>query len=141
MEDPSRDAPMTPPSVYLTLYVAVHRVDAPTCTSIGTLARRYVGYKDHVGFRERPEDALERASVTEHTRVSKETHVLLRVRFSADALARLTVASAGPAYGFASMLHKVTFRDVRVDWKVWRYCGDFPFAGLDGVETQWVEIS
>ena len=69
--------------------------------------------------------------------------MLLRVRFSADALARLTVASAGPAYGFASMLHKVTYRDDKdwdKDWKVWHYCGDFPLTEDNGVETQWVEI-
>ena len=143
MEDSSSDALMTPPSVYLTLYVAVHRVDAPTCTSIGTLVRRYVGNKDHVGFRERPEDALGRASATEHTPVSKATHVLLRVSFSAEALARLTAESAGPAYGFASMLHKVTYRGREkcdTDWKVWHYCGDFPLTEDNGIEWEWVEI-
>ena len=67
--------------------------------------------------------------------------MLLQARVSADGLALLTVKPAGQNYGFASMLHKVTFRDVRVDWKVWRYCRDFPLAGLFGVETQWLEIS
>ena len=66
--------------------------------------------------------------------------MLLQACFSAEGLARLTATPARQAYGFASMLHRATFRDGK-DWKVWHYCGDFPLAGLAGVETQWVEIS
>ena len=119
MEGSSSDAlaVASGPSAPLTLFAAVHKDDVATCNLSGMLPRRLQGNKAYVGFREEAADALERASMISSTPASKDTHVLLKVCFSAEALVRLTVTPAGVEYRFAPMLHKRTYAG-DTDWKV-----------------------
>ena len=140
MEGSSRDtlAVASGPSAPLILFAAAHKDDVATCKHSGMLPRRLQGSNAYVGFREEAADALERASMISSTPVSKDTHALLKVWVSAEALVRLTVTPAGVENRFAPMLHKRTYAG-DTDWKVWHYCGDFPL-NLPGVVTQWEEI-
>ena len=122
----------------LTLYVAVHKDDAPSCEASGCLPRRYVGGRPHVGLRENPEDALARASWFETETVSKGTHVLLEWRLSAEGLAQYVTTCAGPEHGFAPVLSKQIYSD-GYDWKVWRFLGDLPLRAR-GVDSEFKEI-
>ena len=129
MEGSSRDtlAVASGPSAPLILFAAVHKDDVATCDRRGMLPRRLQGNKAHVGFRERAADALERASMISSTPASKDTHVLLKVCFSAEALVHFTVTPAGEEYRVAPMLQKRTYAG-DTDWKAWHYCGDFPLS-------------
>ena len=126
------------PSSSLTLFAAVHWEDVATCTATGVLPRRLQGNTAYLGFREDRVAAMARASMFSPTPVSKETHALLKVVISAEALVRLTLTMAREDYRFAPMLHKRTNRGDR-DWKVWHYCGDFPLY-QPGVVTVVEEI-
>ena len=119
MAAPSNDAfaGASGPSAALILFVAVHKDDVETCKRTGMLPRRLQGNNDYVGFREEAAEALNRASLISATSASKETHALLKVLISGEALFRLTVTSATEDHWFASMLHKRTYRGDR-DWKV-----------------------
>ena len=97
------------------------------------LPRWLQGSNAYVMLRAEAADALERACCE-----SVDTHALLKVRVSAEALVRLTVTRAGVENRFAPMLHKRTYADNK-DWKVWHYCGYFPI-NLPDVVTQWAEI-
>ena len=140
MASPSNDAlaGASGPTAALILYVAVHKEDVDAINRTRLLPRRYVGNRIYVGFREEAAEAVKRASLISGTTASKETHALLKVLISGEALFRLTVTSATEDHWFASMLHKRTYRGDR-DWKVWHYCGDFPL-NQPGVETEWEEI-
>ena len=132
------DVPSAPLAA-LTLFVAVHKDDIAACVNSGQLARRVLGNKPYIGFRESEADAMERASmVFSDPAVNKDTHALLKLSLSAEALAHFTVTSAGVAYQFAPMLHKQTYPG-DTDWKVWHFCGDFPLCHF-GVRAQWQEI-
>ena len=81
----------------LVLYVAVNKEDVHFCETSGSLPRRYAGGRHYIGLRERPEDALERASIMQMEPVSKITHALLEWRLSAAALAHfVTTCSEKP---------------------------------------------
>ena len=140
MASPSNDAlaGASGPTAALILYVAVHKEDVDTINRTRLLPRRYVGNRIYVGFREEAAEAVKRASLISGTTASKETHKLLKVLISGEALFRLTMTSAGGDYRFAPMLHKRTYRGDR-DWKVWHYCRDFPL-NQPGVETEWEVI-
>ena len=116
----------------LVLYVSVHRDDVNACQTTGLLPRRYAGGRNYIGLREKPEDALERASMLKTDDVSKSTHALLEWRLSAAALAHFVTTCSGPENHFASMLNKKTFSGT-TDWKVWHFLGDLPlrFPGTD----------
>ena len=140
MASPSNDAlaGASGPTAALILYVAVHKEDVDTINRTRLLPRRYVGHKIYVGFREEAAEAVKRASLISGTTASKETHKLLKVLISGEALFHLTVTSASAEHWFASMLHKRTY-DGNIDWKVWHYCGDFSLDQT-GIETGWEEI-
>ena len=127
----------------LVLFVAVHRDDQTTVEYGAQIPRRLMGSTPYVGFRTSPEQAMWRARLVHPqggASVSKVTHVLLQVEFSARVLADLTVTPAAGEYAFAPMLHKVVYRsDEETDWGVWHYCGDFPLE-LSGVRHCWREI-
>ena len=98
-----------------------------------------LGNKPHIGFRESEADAMERASmVFSDSAVNKDTHALLKLSLSAEALVHFTVTPAGVAYQFAPMLHKRAYPG-DTDWRVWHFCGDFPLC-FPGVSAQWQEI-
>ena len=140
MASPSNDAlaGASGPTAALILYVAVHKEDVDAINSTRLLPRRFVGHTIYVGFREEAAEAVKRASLIAGTTASKETHALLKVLISGEALFHLTVTSATEVHWFASMLHKRTY-DGNRDWKVWHYCGDFPLD-QPGIETEWEEI-
>ena len=140
MASPSNDAlaGASGPTAALILYVAVHKEDVDAINRTRLLPRRYVGHKIYVGFREEAAEAVKRASLISGTTASKETHKLLKVLISGEALFHLTVTSATEDHWFASMLHKRTYRGDR-HWKVWHYCGGFPL-NQPGVETEVEEV-
>ena len=119
MEGSSRDtlAVASGPPAPLILFAAVHKNDVATCKHSGMLPRWLQGSNAYVMLRAEAADALERACCE-----SVDTHALLKVRVSAEALVRLTVTRAGVENRFAPMLHKRTYADNK-DWKVWHYCG------------------
>ena len=64
--------------VALTLYTAVNKNDVEACLKEQALPLRLLGNRSYIGFRERKEDSMERASqVFLGSDVTKETHVLV----------------------------------------------------------------
>ena len=107
MASPSNDAlaGASGPTAALILYVAVHKQDVDAINRNRLLPCRYVGHKDYVGFREEAAEAVNRASLISGTTASKETHALLKVLISGEALFRLTVTSAGEDHRIPSSSH------------------------------------
>ena len=128
----------------LVLYVVVAKVDMPSCLGLGHLPRRYVGGRDYIGLRERPEDAVARAGLISEDPVDKTTHVLLKIIFSTEGIAHYATTCAGSAHGFAARLYKNTYRG-EYDWKVWHFLEDLPLearssSGALYIRSEWMEI-
>ena len=99
----------------------------------------------HIGLRKRVVDALDRAIQVEGSdNVSKETHMILRVTFSA-----LGVAHFGRYYQDSSLqwrqkLYKKSYYG-NIDWGVWHLLGDLPLSlndeqGNTLVSSEYLEI-
>ena len=82
-----------------------------------------------IGLRENPTDALERECEIGES-VSKDTHVVLEIRFSSLGVAHYTTLCQGPDYGFRSTLQKMSYRGA-TDWKVWHFHADLPLEAYD----------
>ena len=82
-----------------------------------------------IGLRENPTDALERECKIGES-VSKDTHVVLEIRFSSLGVAHYTTLCQGPDYGFRSTLQKMSYRGA-TDWKVWHFHADLPLEAYD----------
>lgn len=61
---------------------------------------------------------------------SKDTHVVLEIRFSSLGVAHYTTLCQGPDYGFRSTLQKMSYRGA-TDWKVWHFHADLPLEAYD----------
>ena len=76
-----------------------------------------------------------------HDRVCRDTHCLLRVRFTPLGVAHYAVRCQGQEYKFCPTLFKKTYRG-DTDWGVWHFLEDLPLNAYssDGrpmIESDW----
>ena len=102
-----------------------------------------------VGLREDPKQALVRemkiAAEEERGPVSKQTHLLCKVTFSALGVAYYTMLCKGSGYQFQPTLVKKPY-DGDKDWKVWHFHDNLPLEAKDVngnvlVTTEFQEIA
>ena len=99
----------------------------------------------HIGLRERVVDAVDRAIMVEgRDNVSKETHMILRVTFSALGVAHFGTTCQGSSLQFLPALYKKSYHGP-TDWGVWHLLCDLPLSlndvmGNTLVSSQWLEI-
>ena len=99
----------------------------------------------HIGLREREIDALDRAFQVEGSdNVSKQTHMILRVTFSALGVAHFGTKCQDSSFQFRPKLYKMTFHDNK-DWGVWHLLEDLPLSMIDEqgntlVSSEFLEI-
>ena len=99
----------------------------------------------HIGLRERVVDAVDRAIKVEgRDNVSKETHLILRVTFSALGVAYFGTKCQDSSFQFRPKLYKMTFHDNK-DWGVWHLLCDLPLSlndeqGNTLVSSEYMEI-
>ena len=126
----------------LTLYKAVLQADVPEFERIGFLPLKRTGPDaGHIGLRESPQEALERTRLF-HDRVCRDTHCLLRVRFTPLGVAHYAVRCQGQEYKFCPTLFKKTYKG-DTDWGVWHFLEDLPLNAYssDGrpmIESDWL---
>ena len=97
----------------------------------------------HIGLRQRMEDAVDRAIKVEG-HISKESHLILRVEFSALGFAHFGTTCQGASYQFLPALHKKSYQGA-TDWGVWHLLCDLPLSLSDAmgnplVSSDWMEI-
>ena len=97
----------------------------------------------HIGLRQRMEDAVDRAIKVEG-RASKESHLILRVEFSALGFAHFGTTCQGSSLQFLPALYKKSYHGP-TDWGVWHLLCDLPLSlndvmGNTLVSSQWMEI-
>ena len=99
----------------------------------------------HIGLRERVVDAVDRAIKVEgRDNVSKETHMILRVTFSALGVAHFGTKCQDSSLQFRQKLYKKSYYD-NIDWGVWHLLGDLPLSlndeqGNTLVSSEYLEI-
>ena len=114
-------------SADLCLYKVIAVSDIPSILKKGCIYLEEWKWK--IGLRENPTDALERECKIGGS-VSKDTHVVLEIRFSSLGVAHYTTLCQGPDYGFRSTLQKMSYRGA-TDWKVWHFHADLPLEAYD----------
>ena len=97
----------------------------------------------HIGLRQRMEDAVDRAIKVEG-RASKESHLILRVEFSALGFAHFGTTCQGASLQFLPALYKKSYQGA-TDWGVWHLLCDLPLSLSDAmgnplVSSDWMEI-
>ena len=97
----------------------------------------------HIGLRQRMEDAVDRAIKVEG-RASKESHLILRVEFSALGFAHFGTTCQGSSLQFLPALYKKSYQGA-TDWGVWHLLCDLPLSLSDAmgnplVSSDWMEI-
>ena len=97
----------------------------------------------HIGLRQRAEDAVDRAIKVEG-RASKESHMILRVEFSALGFAHFGTTCQGSSLQFLPALYKKSYHGA-TDWGVWHLLCDLPLSlndvmGNTLVSSEWMEI-
>ena len=116
----------------LTVHLVTHRADRENSVQSGALHMRNHAYgKNHIGLRQRPSEALERAedfAKVAGQHVTAKTHELCKLSFTCTAFAYFAALPMGKAMNFAPCLHKVTYpRDPKdYDWQVWHFHADLP---------------
>jgi hypothetical protein len=99
----------------------------------------------HIGLRERVVDAVDRAIKVEgRDNVSKETHMILRVTFSALGVAHFGTKCQDSSFQFRPKLYKMSYHDTN-DWGVWHLLCDLPLSlndeqGNTLVSSEYMEI-
>ena len=102
-----------------------------------------------VGLREDPKQAILRevkiAAEEGRGPVSKQTHLLCKVTFSALGVAYYTMLCKGSDYQFQPTLVKKPYDNDEVDWKVWHFHDNLPVSAYDEdgnvlVTTEFEEI-
>ena len=88
------------------------------CLPIGETKRD----KWKIGLRETMEAALEREMYW-NKNTNKDDYIVLEIQFTIAGVAHYTVASAGQAYGFVSMLYKKYINEPKDQGK-WHFCDD-----------------
>ena len=138
-----------PPVVFpstqsLFLYKAVLKIDKPVFQAAGYYPVKQSGPDaGHIGLRETPADALDRAGLF-HEIVCKESHCLLRVEFTPQGIAHFVSRCQGSDHNHQSTLFKKTYKG-STDWGVWHFLDNLPFTAVDEdglllIQTQWFEI-
>ena len=78
--------------------------------------------------------------------ISRASHILLKIHFSAAAVMYYGTKSAGRVYAFSTVLHKKTYpRDRNVDWQVWYFQENLPLRwddalGVSMVFSEWCDL-
>ena len=99
----------------------------------------------HIGFRTLADDAVERAIQVEgRANVSKESHMILRVEFSALGFAHFGTTCQGSSLQFLPALYKKSYHGP-TDWGVWHLLCDLPLSlndeqGNTLVSSEYMEI-
>ena len=120
------------PANVLTVYIVTHKADRDIIVQSRALQMRYhANGKNHIGLRQRPSEALERAqdfAKVAGQRVTATTHELCKISFTCTAFAYFAALPMGKVMNFAPCLHKMTYpRDPKdYDWQVWHFHADLP---------------
>ena len=124
----------------MTFFKVVTKVDQPGIETDGFLHVKRAGPDaGYIGLRETVEDALERTELF-HDKVSKASHCVLQVTFSALGLAFYTKENSGPDHYFKPMLNKKIF-NASADWGVWHFMGDMPLNAVDNAGNPLITCS
>ena len=125
----------------LVLYTMVSKACVQESVELNRLTKAENSW--HIGLRERMEDAVDRAIQVEGN-ISKESHLILRVEFSALGVAHFGTTCQGASYQFLPALHKKSYKG-STDWGVWHLLCDLPLSLSDAmgnplVSSDWMEI-
>jgi len=125
----------------LVLYTMVSKACVQESVELNMLKKAEDAW--HIGLRERMEDAVDRAIKVEG-RASKESHLILRVEFSALGFAHFGTTCQGASFQFLPALHKKSYQGA-TDWGVWHLLCDLPLSlndvmGNTLVSSEWMEI-
>ena len=125
----------------LVLYTMVSKACVQESVELNMLKKAENAW--HIGLRERMEDAVDRAIKVEG-RASKESHLILRVEFSALGFAHFGTTCQGASYQFLPALHKKSYQGA-TDWGVWHLLCHLPLSLSDAmgnplVSSDWMEI-
>jgi hypothetical protein len=99
----------------------------------------------HIGLREREDYAVDRAIKVEgRDNVNKDTHMILRVTFSALGVAHFGRYYQDSSLQFRQKLYKKSYYG-NIDWGVWHLLGDLPLSlndeqGNTLVSSEYLEI-
>ena len=111
----------------------------------------FVGIEDvspgryYIGLRERLLDAVQRAQLIHGSPVTKESHILLKVKLSSEGFAHYATLALGVDYSHSPVLFKMVYKDRCAGWKVWHFQADLPLraespSGKVLLVSEWVEI-
>ena len=129
----------------LVLYTMVSKVCAQESVDLNKLKIPEDAW--YIGLREQYAHAVERAIKVEGS-ASKESHLILRVEFSALGFAHFGTTCPVPSSSFHSQflpfLHKKSYQGA-IDWGVWHLLCDLPLSQNDVmgnplVSSEWMEI-
>ena len=125
----------------LVLYTMVSKACVQESVELNMLKKAENAW--HIGLRERMEDAVDRAIKVEG-RASKESHLILRVEFSALGFAHFGTTCQGSSLQFLPALYKKSYQGA-TDWGVWHLLCDLPLSlndvmGNPLVSSDWMEI-
>ena len=125
----------------LVLYTMVSKACVEESAELNMLKKAEDAW--HIGLRERMEDAVDRAIKVEG-RASKESHLILRVEFSALGFAHFGTTCQGASLQFLPALYKKSYQGA-TDWGVWHLLCDLPLSlndvmGNPLVSSDWMEI-
>ena len=99
----------------------------------------------HIGLREREDYAVDRAIMVEgRDNVNKDTHMILRVTFSALGVAHFGRYYQDSSLQFRQKLYKKSYYG-NIDWGVWHFFEDLPLSMIDEqgntlVSSEFLEI-
>ena len=130
-----------------TLFLVVEKGQRNAFDSIGIVPISIVNPRGlHIGLRERRCEVVMRARyVAKSGDVTPESHILLKIQFSAAGFKHYTTTSAGRDHNHSPLLHKHVYSKNECDWKVWHLLQDLPLRREDSpgelyVSTEWLEI-
>ena len=130
-----------------TLFLVVQKGQRKYFDSIGIVPISIVNPRGlHIGLRELRCEAVMRARYyAKSGDVTPESHILLKIQFSAVGFMHFTTTSAGRAHNYAPLLFKKVYSKNDCDWKVWHLLQDLPMRweaspGQLYVSTGWLDI-
>ena len=128
-----------------TLYLVIEKSQQNVFESIGCIPIFIVNPRGtYIGLQERRCDAVMRArGVATSGHVTPESHILLKIVFSAAGFKHYTTTSAGEHHHHAPLLHKRVYSKNECDWKAWHLLQDLPLRREDSpgelyVSTEWL---
>ena len=130
-----------------TLFLVVEKGQRNAFDSIGIVPISIVNPRGlHIGLRELRCEAVMRARYYAKSGVvTPESHILLRIQFSAAGFMHYTTTSAGRDHNYSPLLYKNVYSKNECDWKVWHLVQDLPLRweaspGELYVSSEWLEI-